>query len=356
MSRSRKFLAAAILLIVSSLLAVGLGELFFRGILYSESLPGFGLRQPWHYADANLDDDFWKLAFLFGTTRQAQAVGYVDPELGWAPKSSPENPLGIYAVARYRLEDIRRPILFYGDSFVAGPENIPGALDLLLPDRFVLNYGVGGYGLDQIYLRFNRTIGKFESPIVLVGILTDDLDRSILGFRTHQKPYFDVHDGKLILRNTPILPTTREYIEQNPPEIKSYFLRFVFFQFRPYLPEHWFDRVLGYGEKRLKKRAVNRRILQGFKEDANALGVPLYVVIFYSGEELEEPTWREPFLKEILQDLAISYFDTKPYLLSYMARTGATLGDLYHEDKGHLNHDGRKVITQGLYEWLKITL
>ena len=177
---------------------------------------------------------------MFGTAIRAQAVGYVDPELGWDTRPTPEDPLGIHAIEPYVVEDFVEPILFYGDSFVGGRDNIPHELDLLLPHRSVLNFGVGGYGVDQIYLKFAKTAQDFDDPLVLIGILTYDLDRSVLGIRTYQKPYFDSEDCALILRNTPVLPTTQAFIDQNPVEINSYFLRFVLFRLREFIRPSWF--------------------------------------------------------------------------------------------------------------------
>lgn len=324
--------------------------------LFSESFGVPRLRQAWHYADGNFDDDFWKLAFLFRAGQSAQRVGHIDPELGWAPESSPDNPLGLISDTPYRLENIQRPILFYGDSFVAGAtpvhDRIPQVLDRMLPDRSVLNYGVGGYGIDQIYLRFSRTAGEFEKPLVLIGILTRDLDRSILAIRTGQKPYFDIEADTLVIRNTPILSTTSEYIDKNPPHIDSYFLRFVLFRLRPLLPKTWFDRLLGYDQKHLKKLQVNRRLLAAFKDESEASGLQLYTVIFFSRHELEEQGEREQFLKSTLKELEIPHFDTKDLLLDYMARTGSSQQDLYYEENGHPNEKGNKVIAEGIFDWL----
>ena len=70
-------------------------------------------------------------------------------------------------------------------------------------------------------------------------------------------------------------------------------------------------------------------------------------------EEIEKEEWRERYLKQTLDELAISYFDTKAYLLDYIARTDLALRDLYYDDNGHPNEKGNRVIAKGLYKWLK---
>ncbi|MDA9981320.1 SGNH/GDSL hydrolase family protein [Gammaproteobacteria bacterium] len=353
---TREFFLGSVLFLASTLLLVGLFEVVFRIGLFSDSLAIKQLRQPWRFADSSYDDDYWKLSFLFAAGKEAQRVGFIDPDLGWAPKQSPENPLGLVSDTPYLTEDIHRPILFYGDSFVAGaspiPDRIPQQLDRVVQDRSVLNYGVGGYGVDQIYLRYLKTAGQFQDPIVLVGILTSDLDRTILKIRTGQKPLLEFRDGEMIVDNLPILASTRGYIEKNPPEISSYFLRFVMFRLRPWIPDIWFDSWYGYKQKHQRKLGVNHRILQALKIDAENRNIVLRVVIFYSKKELAEEGWREEFLKKTLNDLDIPYFDTKQHLLDYTQKETLHLDDLYYQANGHPNPKGNEVIANGIAEWL----
>lgn len=352
MSKLRE-LAQNVALMVGSLVFVFvLAELLLRAVLFVDSLPSFGLREPWRYADAELDDDYWKLTYLWGRSSNAQAVGSVDEQLGWNAPVSERDPLGIYAEAPYTIADFENPLLFYGDSFVGGPDNIPQKLDRLLPERSVLNLGVGGYGVDQTFLKFRETAHLFDGPEVLFGILTYDLDRSVLGIRTHQKPYFVLENGELTLKNTPVLPTTGEYIDKHPIEIGSYFFRFVVFRMREFLSEETFLSLLGYDERNARKRTINRAILEAFRKEADELGIDSAVVLFYAGEEIHTPTWREDFLKDTLGDIGIDYFDTRRFLLDYMSEYGVELTELYREDLGHLNQNGRQVVAGGLAAWI----
>ena len=346
MSKSREILLSILLIVSSLAFTFGAAELFLRTILFTDLIPDSSLRVPWRYADAGLDDDFWKLAYLFGTDGDAEAVGYVDPELGWGPdRSSSANT--------FKSANGDRPILFYGDSFVGGANNIPQKLDNYLSDRTVLNYGVGGYGVDQIYLNLTKTAHQYDMPLLLIGILTYDLDRSVLAIRTHQKPYYDLVGGELVLRNTPILPTTSQYIEQNPLQINSYFLRFVLFRAREFFSDGQFNELMGYTEKEEKKRTINFALIEAMQRNARSMGVRPRIVLFYKGEEINTPTWREAFLKETLATLGIEYFDTRQYLLDYMSETGTALESLYRENFGHLNQEGRLVVARGLADWIE---
>ncbi len=358
--RPLKLVVFSVIIVVFLLVVLGcLGELLFRIALFSDYFQVSQLRQPWRYADANLDDDSWKLAYIFSTGKKAhaQTVGQRDSKLGWVPEVTKDNPLGLISDTPYNLDNLKGSILFYGDSFVQGatPVNkaVPQSLDLLIPERSVLNYGVGGYGLDQIHMRFKSTVMMFPDARAIIGILTNDLDRAVLGFRTAQKPYYRIDEGKLAIRNIPITMDSVEYVEQNPPSIRSYLFRFVLFKLRALLPELWFDALLGYDAKKSLKVQINRRLIQDFKEVAERLDMPICVVVFYSESELQRVSFNEKFLVSTLQEVGMPYINTKKLLLNYVRENGGSISDLYYQDNGHPNVLGNRVIAQGIKFWLE---
>jgi hypothetical protein len=101
------------------------------------------------------------------------------------------------------------PILAVGDSFTYGDEvraleAWPAQLQKLLGRR-VLNGGVTGYGLDQIVLRAEQLAAKYTPCIVLVGFIADDIKRTEWRrLWSHGKPWFDIVDGRLELRDVPV--------------------------------------------------------------------------------------------------------------------------------------------------------
>jgi len=69
----------------------------------------------------------------------------------------------------------------------------------------VLNAGVVGYGLDQIVLYTEEQAALTKPGILVVAFIADDLRRS--EYRRlwgKEKPYFDLTNGKLELRNVPV--------------------------------------------------------------------------------------------------------------------------------------------------------
>lgn len=115
---------------------------------------------------------------------------YRDPILGWPstkPGEKDRDPRGSRLIPAYPDPD-RFPscISLYGDSFTFGQEvdhehawsNVLSRLEHCR----VANYGVGGYGTDQAYLRF-KVNRSDESPIVVLGLYSENIMRNVNQFR-----------------------------------------------------------------------------------------------------------------------------------------------------------------------------
>lgn len=50
---------------------------------------------------------------------------------------------------------------------------------LLGDDVQVLNFGVDGYGIDQMYLRYRRDVRPWKPQVVLIGFIGHDLSRTM---------------------------------------------------------------------------------------------------------------------------------------------------------------------------------
>lgn len=139
-----------------------------------------------------------------------------DAVLGWVPSRSYASEGRSYDARGFRATPFVAgsvldgpPILVAGDSIAHGDEltNLeawPTQLQRLLR-RSVINAAVGGYGLDQIVLRAEKLVPETRPAQLVVSFASDDLRRSemkrVWGV---EKPYFELADGKLILRNSPV--------------------------------------------------------------------------------------------------------------------------------------------------------
>ena len=128
-----------------------------------------------------------------------------DPELGWdlaldERRSYDDGRGGTWS---YTTDDQRGRVTpfpsarvlisSFGESFTFGDEvdddeTWQFVLSGLTSSR-VLNFGVGGYGMDQAYLKAKRKIeAGLRTPIVILGIQTTDIARSLNAYRSLLQP------------------------------------------------------------------------------------------------------------------------------------------------------------------------
>jgi hypothetical protein len=104
------------------------------------------------------------------------------------------------------------PILVVGDSIahgdeIADGETWPSRLQLALRRR-VINIAMSGYGFDQIVLAAEKTVAEAKPAAVILSFTADDTRRNEMKrVWGAEKPYFELVNGKLILRNTPVPPS-----------------------------------------------------------------------------------------------------------------------------------------------------
>jgi hypothetical protein len=102
-------------------------------------------------------------------------------------------------------------ILAVGDSYTYGDEvgddeTWPAQLQRIAGQR-VLNAGVSGYGLDQSVLRAEKVASGRALSAVVVSFIADDVRRTEMSrIWGAEKPYFDLADDRLVLRNVPVPP------------------------------------------------------------------------------------------------------------------------------------------------------
>jgi len=326
------------------------GELLIRAAISFEFAP---FRHAFLYADGYSDSDYFKLLKTWFPETDISWASNPDLALGWAPEKSLENPLGIIAGDPYDTV-FNNTILFFGDSFVQGQtpmmDKLPQLLDREISSYKVYNYGVAGYGVDQIYLRFLQTYTAFKEPIIIVGILTTDLDRSVLAIRDRPKPYFSLENGKLKLQGTPVNPDIQDWIKQNPVQIKSYLYAFIRQRMRLLLAG---DDPLAMEYKQLEKKKINKRIIEVLINTVREDKLRLIFVLFYGKGELQKVGWRETFLKELFSASNVPYLDTKQILLHSAATQKVDLDSYYYPgEQGHPNEAGNRVIAKAIAELL----
>jgi hypothetical protein len=288
--------------VLSSALAFGAIELGYRMVLASPTALGSSLRDPGLYADSLSQDTYWKLHHRWIAEYRPPADPH--PLLGWVGSFDPETMIHEDA----SLVGTRRPLLLYGDSFAQGMhtedrfEAVFATRDEFsefTADHWFLNYGVGGYGIDQAYLALRESVGNFADPFVIFSFFTYDIDRCLLSVRTGQKPYFVVVDGELALRGVPIHPDGEAFFRDNPPRIGSYVGRRMIRS--SVFPRFIRSLVRADAEIRRSKQRVVRAILDQVVADLGRRGVEHGFLVFQSVATVRgRQDWRDVWLREEL--------------------------------------------------------
>ena len=113
------------------------------------------------------------------------------------------NPAKLYSGGKF--------VIAVGDSFVEGVEvgnnkTWPAYLERAT-GHIVLNGGVGGYGLDQSFLRAEVLVKQYNTRQLIISFIPDDLERAELSARSGAwKPYFEYVNGEIKLTTDHILP------------------------------------------------------------------------------------------------------------------------------------------------------
>lgn len=292
-------------------------EIGYRIILFNSN-PAFDrLKKPEHFADYFSEDDYWKLEYLFDGLFKPPKQPHRD--LGWIGEFSRDNYI------HNQIEHIgdRRPVLLYGDSFARCVSDVLCFQNILNSDQefskehYLLNYGVGNYGVDQIFLLFQKSVHHYDDPFVVISLMTHDLDRSILSVRGGQKPYFLIEDSKLELRGIPINPNPDIFFTTNPPQIKSYLYRRIIHS--NLLPKQISSFLKRDNDYISKKMQVNEKIILEIVKELRTNNIDYVFLIFHplfpGVNTLDDKTdWRDSFLKQVLHENNIPYIWSKDVL------------------------------------------
>ncbi len=166
-------------------------------IFFSAFRDRFGLRKPHKYTIAQADIPRLKQLY--------------DHSLGWRKRFP--TPFG----ERPRRTVYGRPLLAaFGDSFtycdqVGNAETWEEQLAGML-SADIYNFGVGAHGTDQAYLRFHQEFEKVGTPLVALGLITENINRIVNRYR----PFYFEHTGYTLPKPRFILRGAIRELIENP--------------------------------------------------------------------------------------------------------------------------------------------
>ena len=276
----RKLAFGLVAAIFVAMVLEGLSRLFLAGVNPS----GF-------------DDASWRTHWLRSHAERGELYyefDVFDPRLGWMARPGLRdepafdgkvlntNSLGLRGRTDpplQKLSGTEPRILVLGDSFTFGEEvdddeTYSARLEEMLPGGEVLNFGVHGYGHDQMLLLFQDLGRRYRPDIVILGFVYPDIYRNLLSFRDYAKPRYVVEDGKLQLTGVPVA---------SPEEtLRSSWKRPRFLDAIS-MGSTWLEVATGRLEERA--RDVTRRLLDALvAEIRDAGGQPLFVYLPVSSE------------------------------------------------------------------------
>ena len=166
----------------------------------------------------------------------------------------------------------------------------------------LLNYGTGGYGVDQISLLMRNSAIHYDRPFIVFSFLTMDLDRAILKVRTGQKPYFERSGDSLALKGVPLYTDPDSFFVENPPQIWSYLWRKFLFSDANFFPENWNANFKQETQSIEKIKYVCELILRDAAEFLKNQHTDYMVLVFETEDQLiakdHESNWRVKFINE----------------------------------------------------------
>ncbi len=326
----------------------------------------------------------------------------IHPLLGWRYAAGFENEThhinaqGLRSNRRYSLrppQGVTR-VSAFGDSFVYCSEvnnasAWPTIIEETNPHLEVLNYGVGGYGTDQAFLRF-EVDGKPLSPhIVLIGFVPDDIRRTVNVYRrfisNRELPLFKpryqlAEDGELHLLAAPVVGASGyERILEEPRTVLEFSKHDQWYQPGVYESVLYDYSASARLATQLASRAYRKyfdaerpvrglvfnvdssayrlqvAIMSAFADAARAAGSQPLVVLFPDRQSVERMRRGEPVVYEPLaHDLkrrGVPYVDG----LAAFRDASETEPALWFAPHGHYSAEGNRRIAQWLAARLEET-
>ena len=245
------------------------------------------------------------------------------------------NSQGFRSANEFNADDRRFKLAFVGDSFtfgtgVANDETFPSVVEKAAPDRISWNFGMPGFGVDQVWLSARYQALPLKPDLVVVGLINADFERSQVPYRRLEgfgKPTFKLVSGELTQRASEPTPNTlMQYLDERSLlwAVWQRALRWVSINYSR--GEYW---------------TLNEAILDTMLADCRKAGVPVLLIYIPIKGLL-------PF----------------PALSAYMRRTGAPYVDLteqrpvpprsiYLRNDSHLSAEGNRYVADLIEQCLK---
>ena len=237
------------------------------------------------------------------------------------------------------------------------------------PGCQVLNFGVGGYGVDQMYLRYLKDVRAWHPDLVILGFINHDVIRTMAvytfltfpgGGMPFAKPRFVLQNGELQVINRP-LPSLPQMLakasirdlpfieydvnyretEWDRPAWNYFNLSYVFRFLISLYPLHEQER-LHVADRETEQ--INRKIFEEFVNAVTADGGVPVIVYLPADTDYPIPSW-EPIGLKILREAGIPHHDLRRCV------GAGSVSELFNpaEIGGHYSPLGNQVVSDCLF-------
>jgi len=362
--------------IVSFLLTAALLELSLP-ILHGRFAPYF--RQRIIASKLNADDA--RRFFSYTPGKGSQYAFVFDPELGWD-----HDPItrDFVATKRYLAQS-------YGDSFVqgaeVGSEETWQAHFERLTGAAIVNLGVGGYGLDQSVLKFEKYARHYPTQLAILGLYSQTYRRSLSyhsfyyftnneAFTFVFKPIFVKKNERFELIHPPCTDAAciMEVLSSPDHDVWRLLTRYDYwYQVNQKKPVAGFPNTISYARalpEILRTRREGRGaenyffvnpgalevveyLIERFVDDSRGMGMTPVCVILYAPPDLKLIKTGIRLDDQLLKFLAarnILHVDTAQYILDQYRYDDDFEG--LRAPNGHLNSRGNLMVAEALSKGL----
>lgn len=309
-----------------------------------------------------------------------------NPDLGWDTNFS--SPFG----ERPKTRDYGRALMTtFGDSNTycgeVGPEDTWQEYLSEILQADVYNFGVGGYGTDQAYLKYREKAAALRPAIVALGLITENMGRVVNSYRPFYnpetgirlpKPRFELEHGALVLKQNPILDkadllklTNEAFLEELGRKDFWYrfdrpFATFTFPYSRCLVSRPLWDRVLSRGDDRNPRpreelwrqeeySTLMFAIFRQFVADVSAAGATPIIVLLpqrsdvRSQLEEERPRYAVGRILDHCEAAGYHCFEA----ITALADNVKSAGDMDRFFPGHISAGGNRIIAVHFAAYLK---
>jgi len=313
--------------------------------------------------------------------------------LGWEPTYPNE-----YGYQGGEKDIKNAAIALFGDSYTEAYPIIEKSWPYLFEQQLhrpVLNFGVGGYGTDQAYLRFEkRFVGKLKTPYVALLVMSENIARVVNRYRgfyrrkqshslTKPRFYMDEDETVRLLPN-PLATANEILLLGNMKFLQEigaqdywykYFAQYDLNHLVHFPYSYYLLKALPYYIQRgYQNRIMNHREYEHLYQQDDATDILRFIILKFISRAKKTgsvpiivflPNWQDlvaythtgitiyhDFYHELKTNHYIHVYDALPYFIPHLDQGVGVPTFFRSRLDGHYSPEGERVIGTGFYRTL----